>query len=494
MPLNTITRRILPTEINEYLRKPTLWLEEPAKSINLPLDTANMIAAQLTCVFIAITFSKTLQKSNISNNSRYLVSILFGFLVVANVFNILDAVELFILPSIIYGFMRFLPKYSHHLTLFTCLSFLSYYHIKGMLLRDMESQHIMLDVGTCYMIMVQKLSSLAYNYHDGKYYKNHDFLNKAHPKASVKHKAIYDRPKYLQVLAYSYNFCGIMGGPMIFFKDFVQAMETSTKKSENGNNCNYKAGGKKFAKSILFLIAVDRLENTFGNSSIFTKKSWVDQASLSSKILILPVVFLIIQRCKYYFFWLLAEAINNFAGIGYDEKENNWDLISNNNILQVELARNPQGMINNWNMGSARWLRLVVFERISNKAIATPATFLLSAVWHGFWPGQYFFFAFTHLSLMTYKNLNKSFVPFIQSKTDNKRVLNQIYFLGSIAHHIIFDFNAICFTILQTWDRTFYYISSCYFVPQILLIFGAFLPWKKIFRVSKSDQMEKKEL
>lgn len=42
-------------------------------------------------------------------------------------------------------------------------------------------------------------------------------------------------------------------------------------------------------------------------------------------------------------------------------------------------------------MGTNRWLRMIVYERVNN--YATILTYALSAVWHGFYPGYYLTFA-----------------------------------------------------------------------------------------------------
>lgn len=42
-------------------------------------------------------------------------------------------------------------------------------------------------------------------------------------------------------------------------------------------------------------------------------------------------------------------------------------------------------------MGTNRWLRMVVYERVNK--YATVLTYALSAVWHGFYPGYYITFA-----------------------------------------------------------------------------------------------------
>lgn len=55
--------------------------------------------------------------------------------------------------------------------------------------------------------------------------------------------------------------------------------------------------------------------------------------------------------------------------------------------------------INNWNMGTNRWLRSIVYERVP-KQYGTLLTFSLSALWHGFYPGYYLTFASGALIVM----------------------------------------------------------------------------------------------
>lgn len=66
-------------------------------------------------------------------------------------------------------------------------------------------------------------------------------------------------------------------------------------------------------------------------------------------------------RGRYYFIWLLAESINNCAGLGfagYDEQgQPKWDLISNINIWQIESATNLRVIAMYWNAVTGLWLR-----------------------------------------------------------------------------------------------------------------------------------------
>lgn len=55
------------------------------------------------------------------------------------------------------------------------------------------------------------------------------------------------------------------------------------------------------------------------------------------------------------------------------------------------MGRNLRESIEAWNMGTNRWLRMIVYERVNK--YSTILTYALSAVWHGFYPGYYLTFA-----------------------------------------------------------------------------------------------------
>lgn len=55
------------------------------------------------------------------------------------------------------------------------------------------------------------------------------------------------------------------------------------------------------------------------------------------------------------------------------------------------MATNLKGAIDVWNVGTNRWLRIVVYDRV--KKYPMILTYALSAVWHGFYPGYYLTFA-----------------------------------------------------------------------------------------------------
>ena len=109
-------------------------------------------------------------------------------------------------------------------------------------------------------------------------------------------------------------------------------------------------------------------------------------------------VALCMHRFKYYFAWKNAEGANNiwYAGFeGFDDKGepkgkgDNWENANNMDILGFELAPNLSTLSKSWNKKTSNWLNRYIYSRTGRSLVATYA---MSAFWHGFYPGYYFFF------------------------------------------------------------------------------------------------------
>ena len=60
-----------------------------------------------------------------------------------------------------------------------------------------------------------------------------------------------------------------------------------------------------------------------------------------------------------------------------------------------------------WNKATSNWLRRCVYERVP-KSIATAASFFMSAIWHGYYPGYYL----TFMSCALWNEVGKRWVLF----------------------------------------------------------------------------------
>ena len=66
-------------------------------------------------------------------------------------------------------------------------------------------------------------------------------------------------------------------------------------------------------------------------------------------------------RCRYYFIWILADSINNLAGLGFNGYDQHgrarWDLVSNVFAWDVELALNMRDIATRWHALTSNWMR-----------------------------------------------------------------------------------------------------------------------------------------
>ena len=72
-----------------------------------------------------------------------------------------------------------------------------------------------------------------------------------------------------------------------------------------------------------------------------------------------------------------------------DGKHKGWRGIENVNILAFETAPNVQILSRSWNKRAQGWLERYTYRRTGNSLLAT---YFLSAIWHGLYPGFFIFF------------------------------------------------------------------------------------------------------
>lgn len=103
--------------------------------------------------------------------------------------------------------------------------------------------------------------------------------------------------------------------------------------------------------------------------------------------------------------WCLMEVGPIASGLGfngYDEQgKARHDRVRSCSIYKLETSHKVKDFLSNWNISAHNWLKYYVFLRqLENNTKAssfnfraTFITFLNSAIWHGFYPGYYIFFA-----------------------------------------------------------------------------------------------------
>ncbi|KAG7271603.1 hypothetical protein CRUP_000103, partial [Coryphaenoides rupestris] len=208
------------------------------------------------------------------------------------------------------------------------------------------------------MVITQKITSLAFEIHDGM---------------ARKEEHLTPGQKILAI-SYNCNFMGILAGPTCSYNDYIAFIE-------GGTCCHRDFAASRKASTCFFSLMVFLLV-----CKVFPVERNIDDDFIANTPFYAQVVYLYLSmlttRPKYYFVWTLADAINNAAGFGFNgydlDGSPRWDLISNLRIQNIELATSFKVFLDNWNIQTAHWLKRVCYERCPYNP--TAATFILSAI------------------------------------------------------------------------------------------------------------------
>lgn len=179
-------------------------------------------------------------------------------------------------------------------------------------------------------------------------------------------------------------------------------------------------------------------------------------------------------RLKYYHAWLLADAINNISGLGFNgytsTGEQKWDMITNVDVLGFELGLSLRDCIQSWNILTNSWLRMVVYERVS-KDKGVFLTFALSAVWHGFHPGYYITFASGALFTVASRTVRKYVRPLFQTSSNMSKFYDV---LTCVFTRILMTYLTFSFVLLEFWaSLRIYWNMYCWL--HVLALFTIFI-------------------
>jgi lysophospholipid acyltransferase 1/2 len=273
------------------------------------------------------------------------------------------------------------------------------------------------DITAPSMICVQKLTSLAFAYYDG--IKPVEMLT-----PDQKSQAIKKLPHFLEFTSYIFNFQGMLCGPLCFYEDYIEFIHgtniTKFKDEHKNRDPSYDFGRrraliKKVFWAIIFAIIFFKLSKYRFVETI--KEEHLELPFLHRLLFLYLTAFN--HRVKYYVAFLISEAVcvaSGFGFNGYDAEtgEPKWDLIKNIDIYKLETVKNMKCFVDNWNIQTGIWLRRIAYDRLPKGK--TLGVFVLSAFWHGFYPGYYLTFILAAFLIYAGRGvrLNCSFISFLK--------------------------------------------------------------------------------
>lgn len=241
---------------------------------------------------------------------------------------------------------------------------------------------------------------------------------------------------------------------------------------------------------------------------------WVISDEFAEKGLIYKFIYYMVSaglviRAKYYTGFKLGESSVIFCGLSYSKKKIHTKEVSNNQKIQeeyvddfskiesiriynFEMEIDPNEKVNYWNRTVHYWLKYQVFFRLinlehkffnKNFAFASFIVFIISAVWHGFYPGYYLFF----IQLYFIQQIGK----LLEDKLDFFKKVKQcnifIQFICNLISIFVIGSLGFAFCVLNVYKAMKFY-KAFYYIPNLfVLIMYIYL---KFFFSTKKHQLK----
>ncbi|KAI8926876.1 MBOAT, membrane-bound O-acyltransferase family-domain-containing protein [Entophlyctis helioformis] len=236
--------------------------------------------------------------------------------------------------------------------------------------------------------------------------------------------AVQEMPTLIEFLGYLFSFTGFVVGPAFSFADYRNFV--GNKPPFDKTPDPWQPALERMALGIACLLAFVAMGRysyhwaatpEFVAFPLYARLAYLQLAGLS-------------VRFKFYGVWKLAEGACAAAGFGYSGRDphthrDNWDRHSNVNILQLESAQSLKVILDNWNINTAKWLRHSVYLRLytysSSAFVPFVVTFIVSAIWHGWYPGYYLTFITGALFTYTGRQVRRAVRPWVLLDTTGQR-------------------------------------------------------------------------
>ncbi|KAG1671950.1 Membrane-bound O-acyltransferase domain-containing protein 2 [Nymphon striatum] len=431
-------------------------------------DRVNFIIAQLAALLLSVFFKNFVHNGKASIHTRHLFNLLGGVCLGYFCFGY-QICHIFIQSLLSYIVINNVsPEISQKVVMFVSLLYLSSMHMQ----RQFYSYgSYTLDVTGPLMIVTQRVTSLAFNIHDG-YTEVDGKLTKVQERLAVR-----KIPSPLEYFSYIFHFQELMSGPLIAYVEYVNFMNgtnflnASMMKESALLDGSVKEPSAKYPVlcklfiSFIFLLIIIFIQPEFPSEFLcaddFTNHSYL-------WIMGYLVVFTNVVRFKYYFAWYLSEAVCNASGLGfngYDENNNpKWNGVSNVDIYGCEFSPNLRGVLSCWNVSTQTWLKRYCYERVPHHKILI--TYVLSSVWHGFYPGYYLTFITGALFTETARVIRRHVRPLFQGNKFSVKFYDIVTILTT---RVIVAYMGFSFIILHFVAIMKIYMSL-YFSLHILAI------------------------
>jgi len=434
-----------------------------ASGSGLPLDQFKYILGLILQIPLGFAF-KALPNSP---TLKHLVSIFASIALSTFTLGKWSWVHSFISSTVTYLIIRVIPHGTAHKVAFVwVLGYLSAGHIYR---QYTDYLGWTMDWTLPQMILTVKLTSFAYNIYDGK--RKKEELTPEQDK-----RAVRTMPTILEFYGFVYFFCSFIAGPSFEYHQYSRFinMKDRIPSSVLPTILN-------FGRAVILLPCVFLAMNHLSMDYFFTEKYLAEPLWLR---LLRTWIHPSLCRLRYYFAWYLSECGFIACGMGYNGLSKSgsalWNAGTNARPITCELGMNMREITGEWNACISDWLKNYVYLRVvpegkKPQLSHSIITYMVSAFWHGFYPGYYVFFVLCAFQTEFGKEARRRFRHHFVNADGTDKPTKIIYDVLGWAFSISnISFGGGAFLVLS-WDRAISFWSSVYFIPAIACVVGFFV-------------------
>ncbi|XP_022650145.1 lysophospholipid acyltransferase 1-like [Varroa destructor] len=375
-------------------------LEPVAKIVGVQVDKFNLLIAGLTSIGMGYLYGYLMPVGSVSIRTRKASLIAIGLSLLYFCFG-RDVLHVVAEAVIAFLLMKIIPI--DQLPLITLVVTLFYQSICHIIRQYTDPDGYTIDITGPIMMLTQRVTTLAFSLRDG-----------ARPEGLTEDQrrdAIPIPPDALSYFAYMFDFHEILAGPLISYNEFSRIAEGKNLRTDELQPPPHWEVARKLGYVAVNAALVLKVVPQLTEAQLLS--TWYSELPFFKKVLMLNA-FSFLSRVQYYLVWKLSEAVCNSSGYGYyitKEGESRWDGANNIHIFKLETAPSLKVILDNWNVSTQRWLKHVCYDR--RTPYKTGMTFLLSALWHGFYPGYFLAFMTCSLFVMASRRVRRSLRPLL---------------------------------------------------------------------------------
>uniref|UniRef100_K3WUZ5 Lysophospholipid acyltransferase n=1 Tax=Globisporangium ultimum (strain ATCC 200006 / CBS 805.95 / DAOM BR144) TaxID=431595 RepID=K3WUZ5_GLOUD len=445
-------------------------LADVGAQIGFPVD---QLRAAL-CLFAAYPFAIVLRQLH-GARAKHWMNICVGLSMAQFVYGS-EWLHSFGSALITYALMKYGPiKHAPYIVFVFNMLYVAALHVYRM---SVDYMGWSIDCTASQMLLLIKLTSFGFNYYDGNVASATVIDAAKDSPATIKVKqtrqkyAITKIPSLLEYYGFVYGFTTFIAGPAFEYREYIDAINGARFVLPNGQRCVpscFLAALKKFCIGVFFL-ALLAVAGSYANLPAILSR---DEPISVKWGRILLALFL--TRGKYYAAWKLAEGSTIVSGAGFEGFDahgnaKGWNGVSNIDILGFEFGESVRDLSRSWNKGTQAWLERYVYARTGNSLVAT---YLCSAIWHGFYPGYYLFFLTIPLATAVNRLARRHIRPHFLGPSGSEKdagVSKLLYdVVGMLATALMINYLAVSFVVLS-WEQAIAGFASMHFAGHIGLV------------------------